>query len=147
MPLSNLRNRMSGLSERAGDLGKFIGPGAAFIMAQGGYHQKLSQGYSIPTALASQTTDFALSILSPGLHLWMSMGVPAVRAATSAVIDSVNARNAFTQSVKTPFSHRFEHTDTTALAQQRGLQAIGASFAHANQAAEAAAFARRYSRR
>ena len=47
---------------------------------------------------------------------------------------------------KTPFSHRFEHSEVSARAQQLGLQAIGASWAHASQGSEAAMMARRYGR-
>jgi len=74
------------------------------------------------------------------------MGIPVTRAVTSAVINSVNQHNNFVRLAKTPFSHRFEHTDTTYRAQQLGLQAIGAAWGHASMGSEAGMMARRYGR-
>jgi hypothetical protein len=149
--MPNIRNSLQTLRSRSDvglhDLGKIATPAIASYAAWQGYQSRLAQGMSVPGALALEAGNLAVSVLDPMGHLYLTFGVAGVRAATSAVIDQVTARNAFTQSVKTPFSHQFSHSDVTARAQQLGLQSIGAAWSNSMMASEAASFARRYGRR
>lgn len=57
----------------------------------------------------------------------------------------IRARNVGISEARRPFSHRFEHTQASFEAQQRGLQSIYG--ARSMIGAEAGAFAQRYARR
>jgi hypothetical protein len=85
-------------------------------------------------------------LLSPTALVVTGLGLPLARASTAAIVGAVREHNNFIRQAKTPFSHRFEHTDTTARAQMLGLQQIGAAWGHARMGSEAAMFASRYGR-
>ena len=110
------------------------------------FQDRVKNGQNPAFAAAVEGAQFAGSMFLPLPAQLALFGIPVTRAVTQAVISSVGQHNNFVRLAKTPFSHRFEHTDTTARAQQLGLQAIGASWAHANMGSEASTFARRYSR-
>jgi hypothetical protein len=127
--------------------GLAIGPNVwAVSSAIGGIQEKRRAGQGTSLAVGSEIASLAYSFLDPVGYFAVSLGVPAVRAATAGVVEQVRSWNSFVRSAKTPFSHRFEHTDVTARAQMMGLQAIGSAWGNARMGSEAANFARRYSR-
>lgn len=124
-----------------------IGPNVwAVSSALGGINERRRAGQNATSAAALEAGGLALSFLDPVGYAALTLGVPLVRATTSAVIGEVRSWNNFVRTAKTPFSHRFEHTDVTARAQAIGLQAIGSAWANARMGSEAASMARRYSR-
>jgi hypothetical protein len=112
----------------------------------GSYKHRVSEGSNPAFAAAVEGVQMAASFLLPGPAQMALFGIPITRAVTSAVISAARQQNTFVRQAKTPFSHRFEHTDVTARAQAMGLRAIGAAWGHANMGSEAAMMARRYGR-
>lgn len=110
------------------------------------YQDRVRNGQNPAFAAAVEGASFAANMILPMPAQLALMGIPVTRAVTSAVINSVHQHNNFVRLAKTPFSHRFEHTDTTYRAQQLGLQAIGAAWGHASMGSEAGMMARRYGR-
>lgn len=111
------------------------------------YRDRVRNGQNPLLAAVMEGTPLAANmILSGPAAIATFMGVPLIRASTAAVIGAVKEHNNFVRQAKTPFSHRFEHSDTTARAQMIGLQQIGAAWGHARMGSEAASFASRYGR-
>ena len=127
--------------------GLAVGPNLwAISSAFTGIQEKRRAGQGGAMATATEFASLAYSFMDPVGYFAVSLGVPAVRAATAGVVEQVRGWNSFVRSAKTPFSHRFEHSDVTARAQQMGLQAIGSAWGNARMGSEASNFARRYSR-
>lgn len=110
------------------------------------YQDRVRQGQNPAFAAAVEGVSAVASIMLPLPAQMAVFGIPVTRAVTAAVINSVHQRNNFVRMAKTPFSHRFEHTDVTSRAQQLGLQSIGAAWGHASMGSEASMMARRYAR-
>lgn len=120
----------------------------AMVLKQGlsNYQDRVRQGQNPAFAAAVEGVSSAASMFLPWPAQLAVFGIPITRAVTAGVINSVGAHNSFVRMAKTPFSHRFEHSDVTARAQQMGLQSIGAAWGHASMGSEAAMMARRYAR-
>jgi hypothetical protein len=110
------------------------------------YRDRVKGGQNPAFAMAMEGAQFAGNMFLPLPAQLALFGMPVTRAVTAGVINSVHAHNNFVRMAKTPFSHRFEHTDTTSRAQQLGLQSIGAAWGHASMGSEASMMARRYGR-
>ncbi len=128
--------------------------GQAFIPATiiygwySGYQEKTSKGWNPLAAGLVETGAQALPfMMNPFLYLGLTMGLPLTRAAGAAVTSSISNQMNHVRLSRTPFSHRFEHSDVTARTQAMGLQAIGSAWAHSNMGSEAALMASRYGRR
>jgi uncharacterized membrane protein len=111
-----------------------------------GYKERVQNGQNPAFAAAMEGTQFAASMMLPLPAQMALFGVPVTRAVAAGVINSVRAHNSFVRMAKTPFSHRFEHSEVTSRMQQAGLQSIGAAWGHASMGSEASQFARRYAR-
>lgn len=122
-------------------------PGFAIYSTTTSWNDRVRRGQNPFSAAALEGANFAFSVMAPWAHFGLTIGAPIVRAATEGVISSVKSSNDFKRSVRTPFSHRFEHTDTTARAQSLGLQALGSAWGSSRMGSEASAFAQRYGRR
>lgn len=121
--------------------------GFAGAMTLGGYRDRVKHGESPVSAFGKEALQFSAgALLSTPAALAYFAGVPLARAGTTALIGAVDRQTNYLRSMRTPFSHRFEHTETTSRLQQRGLQAIGGAWAHSRMGSEAAAMARRYGR-
>jgi hypothetical protein len=120
----------------------------ALVAKQGltNYQDRIRQGHNPAFAMAVEGAQFAGSVFLPLPAQLAVYGIPVTRAVTAAVVGSIHQHNNFVRMAKTPFSHRFEHSDQTARAQQMGLQSIGAAWGHASMGSEAAMMARRYGR-
>lgn len=130
-----------------GALGTAFQIGLPAFFAVNGYKTRVQEGQSRTYAALAESAFFAASTLLSGpAQFALFFGVPAARAATTAIIGQVKEQNQMVRMAKTPFSHRFEHTDVSARAQALGLQAIGSAWGHARMGSEAAAMARRYGR-
>lgn len=125
---------------------KFGIPALMVKSSLGSYQERVKQGQNPAFAAAMETGSFALNMVLPLPAQLAMMGIPVTRAVTSAVISSVHHHNNFVRLAKTPFSHRFEHSESSWRAQQMGMQAIGAAWGNANMGSEAGLFARRYAR-
>lgn len=110
------------------------------------YQDKVRQGQNPAFAAAVEGVNLAGSFLLPLPAQLAVYGIPVTRAVTAAIISGVRQHNNFIRMARTPFSHRFEHTDVTARAQQLGLQSIGAAWGYASMGSEASMMARRYAR-
>jgi hypothetical protein len=123
-----------------------VGGLIAFTSLQS-YRERVSKGMNPAFSAAMEGASLAaFAVLSPTAYFALTAGVPAVRATTTAIIGQVKEQNNMVRMARTPFSHRFEHSDVSARAQALGLQAIGSAWGHARMGSEAAAFARRYGR-
>lgn len=112
-----------------------------------GTRERVEKGQNAAFAAAIEGTTAALGmLLNPVAQLGLFVGVPLGRAASSAIIGQVSEHNNMMRLARTPFSHRFEHTDVSARAQALGLQQIGAAWGHARMGSEASMMARRYLR-
>lgn len=132
----------------AGSIGvaKFI-PNALVLRASlSSYQDRVRNGTNPAFAAAAEGTQFAASVMLPLPAQMALFGIPVTRAVTSAVITGVRSHNNFVRLSKTPFSHRFEFSETAWRAQQLGLQSIGAAWAHSSMGSEAGMMSRRYSR-
>jgi hypothetical protein len=127
------------------------GPSVAMTTAVGamsisGFNQRVKEGQNPAFAAAMEGVNFAAQMMLPISAQIALYGIPATRAATQLVVGAVQKHNTFVRMSRTPFSHRFEHTDVTSRMQQMGLQSIGAAWGHANMGSEASMMARRYGR-
>lgn len=112
-----------------------------------GTRERVEKGQNPAFAAAMEAGTVALGLLlNPVAQIGLFVGVPLGRAAASAVIGQVKEHNNMMRLSRTPFSHRFEHSDVSARAQALGLQQIGAAWGHARMASEASMMAKRYLR-
>lgn len=106
------------------------------------------QGGANPSAAAvSELFNFAQMTLLGGpaqIALWVGIGGAA--RVGQHMVEDIQRHNTDVRLARTPFSHRFEHTDMTARAQMMGLQQIGQAWGFAQMGGEAAQMARRYGR-
>lgn len=121
--------------------------GFAVMGGVSGYKERVRKGQNpIMSALIEGALIAPQFLLSPLAFNVATFGMPLARASASAVIGAVRDHNNFIRQAKTPFSHRFEHSDVSARAQAAGLRQIGSAVGHARMGAEAASFASRYGR-
>jgi hypothetical protein len=112
-----------------------------------GYNRRVREGQNPISSLGIEGVNAAAQLLLPlGPQLALFVGLPLARAGAAAVLGRVHEHNQFIRAARTPFSHRFEHSQVTSMAQQRGLQSIGAAFGQAQAATAAASMAARYAR-
>jgi hypothetical protein len=108
---------------------------------------RMRQGQNPVFAAVTEGAMFAANFVLPVAgQLALFAGLPLVRATAAIVTDQVSQHNNFVRTARTPFSHRFEHTDVTSRAQALGLRSIGAAWGHAQMGSEASMMARRYGR-
>lgn len=126
---------------------------AAFGVAVNGYtgmnsyRGRLAEGQNKTFAAGMETLNFlAGTLMNPVAYMAMSMGSQLMMAGGAMVTRRVIEHSNFIRHTRTPFSHRFEHTDATAAAQQYGLSQIGNGWGLASMGSEAAKFAQRYGR-
>jgi hypothetical protein len=130
------------------DLGLHVaGVAVPGYFAVKGYRDRVKSGQNPAFAAVLETAaNFAPFLFSLPAQLAWFYGIPATRAMTSAIIGQAREQNQMVRMARTPFSHRFEHSDVTARAQALGLQSIGSAWGHARMGSEAAMMARRYGR-
>jgi hypothetical protein len=127
--------------------GKAVSFGSIGLFGYMGYQDKVRKGWNPMAAAGVSVAEQALPfVVHPALYIGLTMGLPAVRLGGQLMTAAVQNQNNAVRLARTPFSHRFEHTDMTSAAQSRGLQAIGSAWGHSQMGSEAAAFARRYGR-
>lgn len=138
---------MSILAGRLGHIGKVGFPVLFAAGSVASYHQRVRQGQN-PAFAATMEGGMLASqfLLSTPAQLGLFLGIPAARLAGQMVTRNVSEHNTAVRASRTPFSHRFEHTDTSARAQSLGMRQVGAAWGHAHMGSEAALFSRRYGR-
>jgi hypothetical protein len=130
-----------------GESMKLLGPVTVAGSAYMGYRGRVDQGQNRAFALATEGAFAAGSMMLSGpAYAALMYGLPAAQAVGAAGFRAYLAHEQSWRQMKTPFSHRFEHSQVTAAMQARGLQALGAAWGHSRMGAEAASFARRYGR-
>jgi hypothetical protein len=128
----------------AAHLGGYALP-AAFSFV--GVKSRIREGQNPVFAAAIEGGNLALQLLLTGPETAaFYFGIPLARAGAAMITDQVTQHNNYIRQARTPFSQRFEHSETTARAQAAGMRAIGAAWGHAHMGSEAALFARRYGR-
>jgi hypothetical protein len=116
-------------------------------LARSGYNRRVQERQNPILAAGMEGVNAAMQLLLPlPTQIALFGVVPLARAGAAAVLGRVHEHNNYIRAARTPFSHRFEHSQMTAAAQSRGLQAIGASFGQAQAASQAAQMAARYAR-
>jgi hypothetical protein len=144
MPIPQLKSITESLGGSVATMG---GWGLMGALSLHSYHQRVKGGEYFASAAVKEGASFAMGALLSGPAAFAIYAVaPAVGFGTTALIGAVNRQTTMNRQMRTPFSHRFEHTEITARAQVAGLQAIGASVAHQYMGSEAAMMARRYGR-
>jgi hypothetical protein len=136
----------AGAMGRFGSVTQAIVPGLVILGAMAGYQDKVRNGWNPVAAGIGEAVNQTLPFMISPVHYGLLIGGGLVgRAVGASLMRSVNDGGHVRQA-RTPFSHRFEHTDVTSRAQSLGLQAIGSSWAHSSMGSEAARFAQRYGR-
>lgn len=85
-------------------------------------------------------------MLNPATAMTLGLGLPLAKVAGTLAGNKIRNTSMQVRQSRTPFSHRYEHSEVAARAQAIGLQAITGSYGYSAQGSEAALFARRYGR-
>ena len=125
--------------------GPVLFPGILGLSAYGTYKHSIDSGQGKLTGLTKAIGLEVAAYMAPWATA-AAFAFPFARMGAGILTDSIGRHNNFIRHAKTPFSHRFEHSDMTAGLQARGMRAISASWAHSRFGSEAGAFARRYGR-
>jgi hypothetical protein len=124
--------------------------GTGVIVGVEGYTMRgrVQSGESVLSAGAKSAFNIAGSML---VNQWawvgLTMGLPLIAGAGQMVTHAVHSHNNHVRMMRTPFSHRFEHTDVTAQAQQMGMSGLQQGLGYTQMGAEASMMASRYGRR
>lgn len=130
-----------------GESFKLLGPASVVGFGYVGYRDKVGQGQNPLLAGAKEIGLGAASLmLHPMAYAALAFGPGLARAGGAHVVNTYHNHLNYNRQMRTPFSHRFEHTDASARAQSYGLQQIGAAWGNSRMGSEAATFARRYGR-
>ena len=102
------------------------------VTLPGNFHRNVERGQAPVLAAADALWDGAtITVLNPATYAVATMTRGLGQAAYRGFRNStVNARQA-----RTPFSHTFQHTETTARLQAYGLERMGAMRGMGNEAA------------
>jgi len=127
-----------------GAAGNALNIGMFGVFAYQDANERIKQGENPSSAWAKAgARQIPWLIMSAPAAMAFDM-IPMLPAITRATTMAWQARSGYIRSASTPFSHRFEHTDATAKAMQRGLSAISNS--RGELGSEAYNMSRRYTR-
>ena len=130
-----------------GDSFKLLGPASVAAFGYIGYRDRIGNGQNPMLAMGTEAgLGVASLMLHPLAYGALAFGPGLARAAGSYVVGTYQGHQNYSRQMRTPFSHRFEHSDVSARAQAYGLQQIGAAWGNSRMGSEAAQFARRYGR-
>lgn len=113
-----------------------------------GFHGRVHSGENPWKAAGASAFNLAGGLLvNPFAFGALTIGAPILKAAGQMVTHTLRHHHNHVRHMRTPFSHRFEHTEVTAAAQQYGLQQLQSGIMGAQMGLEAANMAARYGRR
>jgi len=120
--------------------------GLGLLTSIPGYQARIKEGQNPIYAAAVESINMAAYSFMGFLPAMAAVEGPKLAIAAGKALYNYNrVHQSYRRQMKTPFSHRFEHTDVTANAQQAGLSALSSASQFAGT--EAASMASRYARR
>lgn len=124
-----------------------VPPGLTGFLEFQNYKHRVHQGQHPLVAGSIAGARFAAGmLLSVAAFTAIDFGPQAVMLIGGMATHKFNDHNNLVRQMKTPFSHRFEHTEVTSRAQMLALQSMGAAWGHAAMGSEASRMAARYGR-
>jgi hypothetical protein len=128
-----------------------VGPVTAALPVMADTYAAYRQGKNVPGEFVKSTFHnawpFLLTMGMRGASLWGGLlaMAPVAPMVASSLYSLVEQRSHYLRQSHTPFSHSFNHSDYSLMAQQRGMQTI--SGVRSMIGSEAGAMAQRYARR